>query len=705
MNLSALFKPRSLAVIGASARGGPGTKILSTLRAGGFAGEIIPVSRTAAEIEGFRCTAALDDIPVVPDCVMVAVPAEAVLDIVQQAAHIGVQAMLVVSEGFADAGTEEGRQRQAQLALLAEQAGMAIAGPNSIGIASLGHSMVATITDVVPQESLKGTISLVSQSGGLMLAVAELCANRGIGLDKLVSIGNQAVIEIADYLDYLADDLETKVIGLIIEGVRNGRRFRAALARATRKKPVVVLKLGRSALGQAATIAHTGTLAGKDQAFVTLFRQSGAALVTTIDDLVETCALFDQARVPKGAGICMLTISGGATSLISDNGALAGVTFPPLALATDTKLREIIGVDRAFGNPVDTVGLPRLLNGDTLACCVAALDADPSVDLIGLVIPMRLAGSPVQDRLMDDLCAASSSASKPVVAISFMSNSLNNHWRGYAQRHNLPLMEDVGAAMRALKSLVDYGALLRKEPADLNSIRLSISTHLTPGRSLTEAESKHILTHADLPVTREFFARDSVEAATKAADLGSLVAIKVQSEDIPHKSDVGGVALRVPAQDVEAATEKVLANAAAARPDAKIDGVLVQEMVEGGAEFILGMTYDEQFGPMIVLGAGGIQVELFQDSTVRLPPVTRDDVLEMLNELKISKMLDGFRGAPPLDKESLIDCCLKFSDFVVATDGHYAAIDINPLIVLPRGKGVKIADAMIVTNGSAAALS
>jgi acetyltransferase len=701
MNLSALFKPRSLAVVGASARGGPGTKMLATLRAAGFAGAIWPVSRTSPEVEGFRCFPSLEALPSRPDCLLVAVPAEAVLPILEQGAKLGTPAALVVSEGFADEGSDEGRARQAKLARIAEEAGMAVAGPNSIGFASLGQALVATITDVVPETSIRGSVSLVSQSGGLMLAAAELCANRGVGLDKLVSIGNQAVVELADYLDYLASDPDTRVIGLIIEGVRDGRRFRASLERASRRKPVVVLKLGRSILGQAATLAHTGTLAGKDEAFVTAFRQTGAALVTTIDDFVETCALFDRARVPAGDGICMLTISGGATSLISDNGATAGVRFPPLAQATNQALKEIVGIERDFGNPVDTVGLPRLLNGDTLGRAVAALDADPSLDLIGLVIPMRLAGSPVQDRLIEGLRAAASAASKPVVAISFMSNSLNAHWRGYAQRHGLPLMEDVGAALRAVKSLVDYGAFLRKagvdDPAQIAFVPVA---PLKAGASLTEAESKQVLAAAGLPVTREFFAPTSVEAAKNAAEIGSLLAVKIQSADIPHKSDIGGVELRVRAEDVKASAELVLAKAAKARPDARIDGVLVQEMVEDGIEFILGMNYDEQFGPMILLGAGGLQVELFQDSAVRLPPLARDDVRDMLDELKISKRLAGFRGAPPLDEEALIDCCLRFSDFVVRTDGKFAAIDINPLLVLPRGQGVKIADALIVMNGT-----
>ena len=697
LNMEALFRPRSIAIVGASARGGPGAKILSTLRAGGFASPVWCVSQTSQEIEGYPCFRSLAELPSTPDCLLISVPAEAVNGVLQTAGDLKIPAALVVSEGFADAGTQEGRDRQTRLIDIATNARMAVAGPNSIGLACLGRSMIATMTDLVPAHAQKGSISIVSQSGGLMLAASELCANRGIGLEKLISIGNQAVIELADYIDYLAADEDTRVIGLIIEGVRNGRRFRAALERAARRKPIVVLKLGRSELGQAATLAHTGTLAGKDEAFVTLFRQSGAALVGTIDDFAETCALFALAPVPAGDRVCMLTISGGATSLISDVGAAAGVRFAPLSLATNKALQEIIEVDRDFANPIDTVGLARLLKEGSLGRTINVLRDDPEVDVIGLVIPFRLDANPIQTRLIEGLREAAAGATKPVVAISFMSNSMNARWRGYAHASGLPLMEDVSAAMRAIRCLVDYGAFRRKALALTRGVS-GAAIALAPGRTLTEAESKIVLGQTNLPLTREFLARDADEAARLARDLDADLAIKVQSADIPHKSDIGGVELHVKPDQAAAAAQRVLANAARACPEARIDGVLVQEMIDDGVEFILGMTFDEQFGPLIVLGAGGVQVELFQDSTVRLPPLDRHEVRAMLAELKIAKVLDGFRGAPPRDVEALIDCCLAFSDFVVRTDGQFAAIDINPLLVRPRGRGVKIADALIVLN-------
>jgi acyl-CoA synthetase (NDP forming) len=283
---------------------------------------------------------------------------------------------------------------------------------------------------------------------------------------------------------------------------------------------------------------------------------------------------------------------------------------------------------------------------------------------------------------------------------------LTRHWRGYARARGLPLIEDLDRGLRALRHLIDYAAFRRRA----STAATGGSSPLSPGRAdqalparrvLTEAESKAILAQAGLPVTREALARDPAGAARLAADIGYPVALKIQSPDIPHKSDIGGVHLgaRTPAQ-VERAAQTVLDNARRNCPGATIDGILVQEMVEDGVEFILGMTYDETFGPLIVCGAGGVAVELFKDAAVALPPLTRDDVEAMLRGLKVARLLDGFRGAAARDKDALIDCCLRFADFAVATDGKFAAIDLNPVFVRARGQGVRIADALIEMRAS-----
>jgi acetyltransferase len=695
--VEALLRPRAIALVGVSPRGGAGANILQSGTRFGFRVPTWPVNPRYGEIAGHRCYPSLRDLPQRPDCVVVSVPADAVQDVVAEAAAAGIPSVYVVSEGFADAANEEGRARQARLVALARDAKTALAGPNCMGIASLAYGFAATMADI-PPDAPSGGISLVSQSGGLMNSFAELANNRGVGVNYLVSSGNEAVLEMADYIEFLADDEATRVIACIIEGAKNGRRFRAAVERAARRKPLVVLKLGRSAFGQRATLAHTGTLAGRHEAFAALFRQNGVALVDSIDALVETAALFEGTPLPKGDRVVMMTVSGGATSLIGDLGENAGLNFPPIGEFTNTRIQKILGVERAFGNPLDTVGLPRLRRDGNISAVAQALIEDDGIDVIGLVLGMRADGWPSHQELVDRMAEAAKGASKPLMVVSFMSNSLTRHWGGYTKARGLPLLEDLERGLKSVRHLIDYSRFRRSEPR-MPSERKPISVASLVGSgecTLTEAQSKKILAAAGLPVTREELARDPAEAVEFARRIGGPVALKIQSPDIPHKSDIGGVHLGArEAKEVETAATRVLDNARRNCPAAKIDGVLVQEMVEDGVEYILGMTYDETFGPLVVCGAGGVNVEIFKDAAVLLPPVTREEVRTALGELKVSKLLEGFRGAAPRDVDALIDCCVRFAEFVAATDGEFAAIDLNPVLVCARGRGVRIADALI----------
>jgi acetyltransferase len=327
---------------------------------------------------------------------------------------------------------------------------------------------------------------------------------------------------------------------------------------------------------------------------------------------------------------------------------------------------------------------------------------DDGVDLIGLVLGMRADGWDSHHDLVDRLAAAARAARKPVLLVSFMSNSLTRHWRLYAQLNALAVVEDLERGLKAIRHLIDYAAFRRRPITAMQTseqtARIDVAA-IPARRMLTEAQSKQILARAGLPVTRELLARNPAEAARMAAEIGGPVALKIQSPDIPHKSDIGGVHLgaTTPAE-VETAARQVLENAGRNCPHAAIDGVLVQEMVEDGVEFILGMTYDMQFGPLIVCGAGGVTVEVFKDTAVLLPPFERADVIAALGRLKVWKLLDGFRGAPPRDLDALVECCRCFADFVMATDGAFAAIDLNPVFVRARGRGVRIADALMETR-------
>jgi acyl-CoA synthetase (NDP forming) len=701
--VEALLRPRAIALVGVSPKGGAGARILESNARFARAVPTWPVNPNYQEIAGQRCYGSFKELPQVPDCVVVSVPAPAVLEVIEQAAAAGIRAAFVISEGFADAASDAGRVLQERLIALARAAGIALAGPNCMGIASLHYGFAATMADI-PALATSGGISLVSQSGGLLNAFAELTSNRGIGVNYLVSSGNEAGLEMADYIAQMADDPATRVIACIMEGAKDGRRFRAAVEAAARKKPMVVLKLGRSEFGQRATLAHTGTLAGRHEAFAAVFRQNGVALVDSIDALVETAALFDRAPLPPGDRVAMMTVSGGGTSLIGDLGEAAGINFPAIPAATNRRLQEILGVERAFGNPFDTVGLPRLRRDGNITAVLQALLDDESIDLIALVLGMRADGWESHQDLVDRLAAAARGARKPVLLVSFISNSLTRHWRGFAGANALPMLEDLERGLRAIRHLIDYADFRRiaPEPPASREQRARIELPAIPdGRLLTEVQSKEILARAGLPVTRELLARSPAEAARLAAEIGGAVALKVQSADIPHKSDIGGVHLgATTAAEVEAAARQVLENARRNCPHAAIDGILVQELVTDGVEFILGMTYDAQFGPLIVCGAGGVTVEVFRDAAVLLPPLRRQDVSAALMSLKVSKLFAGFRGAAPRDVDALVACCLRFAEFVVATDGKFAAIDLNPVFVCARGRGVRIADALMETMPS-----
>jgi acetate---CoA ligase (ADP-forming) len=393
-------------------------------------------------------------------------------------------------------------------------------------------------------------------------------------------------------------------------------------------------------------------------------------------------------------------VSGGATALIGDLGDAAGLHFPPIAETSGRRIRQILGIERELANPLDTVGLPRLRRERNLSAVLQVLLQDEGIDVIGLVLGMRADGWESHRELVDQLAETAKTSTKPLMVVSFMSNGLTRYWRGYAGAHDLPVLEDLERGLRAVRHLVDYGAFRRRaDSRDSRRVREPMRVEEFPDSSielLTEAESKQILAKAGMPVTREALANSASDAIRIAAEIGGRVALKVQSRDIPHKSDVGGVYLgAATAAEVERAATQVLHNARRHCPQAAIDGVLVQEMIEDGAEFILGMTYDAQFGPLVVCGAGGTEVEIFKDVAVLLPPFSADDVTAALRGLKASKLLDGFRGAPALDFAALVECCMRFGAFAAATEGRFAAIDLNPVFVRPQGLGVRIGDALM----------
>ncbi len=651
------------------------------------------------EVRGRPCYPSIEKLPEVPDCVVVALPATRVLEVVEEAVAAGVPSGIVVAEGFADGDTPAGRRRQAELQRMAAAGGMAVTGPCCMGVASLRYGFANSYFSI-PQDAVPGGVSLISQSGGLTNAITELGASRNIGFNYIISSGNEAVVEMADYIEYLADDPETRVIACIMEGAKDGAKLRRVLASATRKKPVVVLKLGRTESGRRATVAHTGTLAGRQEAYAALFREAGVALVDSLDELVETAGLFLHGRLPAGERVVFLTISGGATALISDVNAVAGLQCPALSPSVNAKLGEILGVsDRPFGNPIDTVGMPRIEQGNNLTAVLDTLLSDDGVDLVGMALSVKRTTAPGQQKLLDQVAACARTAPKPMFVLSLASNSLTGDCRTFSGETAVPILEDVAGGMKAVRKLVDYAAFRRREKRP-RSPAASMDFHPPEGAGvLTEYDSKRILARVGITMTREELAATPAQAVEIAAGLGFPVALKVQSPDVPHKSDAGGVHLgAATAEEVETAYLRVIRNAKAVHPDARIDGVLVQEMVSDGLEVIVGMVHDPQFGPLVMLGLGGVYVEVFRDAAFRLPPLDEQDVREMLAELRGEALLRGLRGEKPRDVDALAQCVIRFGDFVAHNAGRFTAVEMNPVMVRPRGHGVAVADALITVS-------
>lgn len=691
--LDALLKPRSMAVVGVSPRGNVAGRMFRNMVSAGFSGPLYPVNPNYDAIDNYPCFADIASLPEAPDCVAIGVPVSAVFEPLEAAAKRGIKAAVVLAEGFADAATDEGRARQERLQRLAAEYSMAISGPNSMGIIGKKANFAAAFSNL-PAGLVTGNVSVVSQSGGLLNAAIELGHNRSIGFNYLISGGNEAVVTSADYIDWLADDPGTSVIVNILEGVRDGRRYRDAIRRASAKKPVVVLKLGRSDAGRRAALAHTGNLAGEQAAYEALFHESTVATADTIDQMIETAAMFSRVSLPQGDRVFVFSVSGGATVLAGDLARSAGLNMTPLSSETSARLQAILEVDHPFQNPMDVVGAPRLSKGDNLTRCLDVLIGDDSYDAIALVMVAQRDVTDNHRVMHEQYAAIAPNAAKPVVLMSEMA------WQP-AERpdSDAPYMAaTLDDGMRALKSLVDYAAHREtgapiESPAQAASIDLGIA-----GRDrLSEADSTAILEGLGLEFARWGVADNAANAGRLAADIGFPIALKIVSSDLPHKSESGGIVLDLRGEaQIREAYDRLLETIRKNAPDARIDGVMVQEMIGGGVEMIIGTIMDPQFGPLVMLGAGGTMAELLQDRAVGFAPLSIEQAGAMVSRLKVAPVLDGWRGKPATDRAALCRTLVRLSEIAAGADGQFAAIDLNPVIVLPEGQGVRVVDALII---------
>lgn len=689
-NISRLMNPRSVAVIGASgdAQKTSGRPI-AFLRKHGFEGRLYPVNPRYTEIDGLACYPSIAALPEVPDAAIILLGPERANQAVTELAAMGTPAAIVLAGGYGEAGAEGVARQQA---LQNARGNMRILGPNTIGLINLTQGITLSASGALDQEALRaGNIAVISQSGGILGSLLSRGAAAGIGFSKLVATSNEVDLDVADFVDYLVDDDATEVIALYLEGLRDTEKFsRAALKAQSAGKPIVVFKVGRSEAGARSAASHTGALAGADALYDVYFKQLGIVRAQTFADLLDLPFALATRRTMAGNRVAILTSTGGAGTLIADALGANGFDTPPPGEATAARLRDLDLGDQAVldRNPIDLTlaGLQPQIMQEAMRILLESADYDAVISVVGSsgVARPTLMADAIRDSQRD--------SSKPVLA----------YVSPYAPQALLRINSNQGVAFTApeacasaLLALKGKASVAQNTPR-AQSRRLHLSAEdveQLPGGTLDEQQSKALFTCFGVPVTREQAVADADQAIEAARALGPKVVLKVLSERISHKTEVGGVALGLTEHSIGQALDdmrRVVTQRAGFTPER----FLVQEMVSGGHELILGFHRDPQLGPALLLGMGGVSAELLRDTSMRLLPITRNDADAMLRELKTFALLDGYRGAPKADINALIDCMLAFADMATTLGTRLQEAEINPLRVLAEGLGVRAVDGL-----------
>jgi acetyltransferase len=696
-SIDKMLNPRSVAIIGATPRMQYGGRFLARVLQHKDRLNVYAVNPKYDEIMGVRSYPSVTALPEAPDVVAVVVPYNHVIDTLKECHRKGTRAAIVISAGFAERDVDDRRDLQGELAAYARESGIRISGPNCLGLANIKDNLWLTASSKA-MKNTKGSIGLICQSGatlfGPLLARAE---DSGIGFSYAISTGNEADLDFADFARYLVDDPNTKVIAGFVEGFKNVEKvLEVAKLAAERGKPMVLIKIGRSEAGAQAARSHTASLTGSDALYDAVFAQYGIVRVPSYDDLLEVSHLLAHTPKPRRPGIALVSHSGGVSSLTADMLGQAGLSLPPL---TDRARDGINGVLKGFGwaaNPADVTGYA---NSDSFPQIMDLLIEEPDV---GTLVVASSGG----EKQASQIIALRDRSEKGVV-FSWTGGRLGeNPGLKMLMEANVSRFYGPDTLARGLRHLAGYHAWRERRvsdwfaeaPAITAGQMRSVEALNALGRAaLTESESKALIAAWGIPVSREERV-SSADAAVAAADrIGYPVALKVESPDILHKTEAGIVRLGLrDAGQVRSAYAAIMASAAAYAPNAAISGVLVQEMVEGGTEVILGLSYDAQLGPTILFGTGGVMVEVYNDVALRRCPITPAEAHEMIAEVKGARLLQGFRGRPRGDIDALANAMVRLSHMGEQLDGTLAELDINPLMVLPEGKGVKAVDGLVL---------
>ena len=703
-----IFHPGSIAIIGASEKSLYGRGVLEHLAHFGYSGKIFPVNPKRDQVLGLPAYPSVAKIPEKIDLAIIIVGRQYVLNSLRECADKRIPSVIIITAGFREAD-EEGNLLEQEMSKFASENDLSIVGPNCAGLANIQDRIIMCLLREEGRELLAGKVGFVSQSGALMMALAGVARDRGIGLNYIVSCGNECNLEVSDFMKYMVENQNVKVITSFVEGYKNVSKFIEVTDLAVaQRKPIIVLKVGRSELGQKAAASHTAHLTGSDSAYDALFKQKGVIRARDTYDLFEISKIFTSEKVYRGDGVLILTSSGGAGSLTADLCGDLGIPLPEIAGSTLDKLLHTDGL-LTFGkisNPADVRGqgmqiidkvLPPLLQDDKY-----------SIILICLAFSSVAPG--LAQKIVPNIIEISKKTDKPIVVLWLGRKKLDNiadRECGFdvLEKYGIPVFEKPATCLLAIKHFIEWNKFVgsHRERIEIPESVIRPDNQklieILQGKSgfLNEFDSKRILSFYDITTTKEFVAVSVKEAKDIAKDLNYPVVLKVMSDEIPHKTDAGIVALNVGNEaELEKRYEQILSNAKNYNPDANIKGVLVQEFLSGGTEIIIGMSQDIQFGPLIMFGMGGIFVEVFKDVSFRVPPLHRHDAESMIKETKGFKILEGIRGKPRSDIDAIVETLIKFSQLCLDLKDSASEIDINPLTVFEVGKGAKAVDALIV---------
>jgi acetyltransferase len=688
--LTPLFEPAAVAVIGATERSGAvGRVLVANMLAAGYRGELAAVNPKWRSVQGVPCFPAIAKVPHRVELAVICTPAATVPDIIEQCGRAGVRAAVVISAGFSEAGPA-GVKLERALLENARRHRLRLVGPNCLGLLRPSLGLNATFARGA---TLAGSLGLVAQSGAVCTAMLDWARPNGVGFSSVVSLGGSTDVDFGEIVDYLIEDPATEHILLYIEGVRSARRFVSALRAAARVKPVIVMKVGRHPAGSRAAVSHTGAIVGLDDVFDAVVKRAGVVRVTTIGQMVAAAQALAAHVRPRGDRLAVVTNGGGPGVMAADRAADLGIPLASLASATVEALKPALPANWSHGNPIDLIGDA---DAARYRAAVGACLADEGVDGVLAILTPQAMTEP--EAAAQAVIESARGSSKPVLAC-WMGEEQTAAARRLLARARIPVFRTPDPAVEMFGHVSSFyrnqrallqtpGPAAAQRPPDLATARAIVDAALADEREvLSEMESKALLAAFAIPIARTMLAKSAHEAMVLAGEFGFPVALKIDSPDIAHKSDVGGVRLNVAnAQAAQAAWQEIMGEARRLRPEARLNGVAVEPMVRRahGRELMLGVIRDPVFGPAIVFGTGGTAVEIHRDRAVALPPLNRYLIGDMIRGTRVARLLGEFRRMPPVDMGALEEALLRVSEMVCELP-ELAELDVNPLIADEAG--------------------